>query len=264
MTEQKNTLKEKSGVSPGINSSSTDSRRKFLTKVAVGAPLLTTIASRPVWAGQCTLSGNLSNNVSNHDETTSCSMWGYSGGSWCRGHANNNDFWSLIGLTKNSPLSQIDTLIDGANIFQKNSFDPIIDFQVKLQGTLETFDKRIALIGDALGCNDTEVCELEGSCDDSLPNIDDYSFINLGILKQNKKPKTNSKGKWKQRTTAALNLLLWQAMNDAFDGCLPSDFDRVHADFYFNTTMQIIKDADVDTLSYANRTGFPEKFQNVC
>lgn len=131
MREQKDTPKEQGIVSPETHSSSTNSRRSFLTKVAVAAPLLTTIASRPVWAGECTLSGNLSNNVSNHDETTHCSMWGYSGGAWCEGHADNNDFWSLIGLTKDTLLV---TLLTS---YTDTDTDPVSD---------------TARIGDALKC----------------------------------------------------------------------------------------------------------------
>jgi len=258
MTEQKNTLKEKSGVSPEINSSSTDSRRKFLTKVAIGAPLLTTIASRPVWAGQCTLSGNLSNNVSNQDDTTKCSMWGYSGGAWCNGHANNNGFWALVGLTKDSPLSSL------------------------LTSTSFSDDVKIA---DALNCNckekeDEEDASSEQTFDTSTfgfrggkpekPDDEDpkkpdddcyYDYDKLG-----KDP--SEKGLWKQRAVAALNLLLWEYMVEDYDignGCSPSKYGDVHADFYFVTTLSVIMDASQSVLENANRDGFPKNdFQNTC
>ncbi len=235
MIEKNPPKKEHGEISSETNSSPTNSRRSFLTKAIVAAPLLTTISSRPVWAGQCSLSGNLSNNVSNHDDTP-CTMWGYSGGAWCNGHANNNDFWSLVSLTKASSLS--------------------------LLLTTESFPEE-AKIGDALNCND---CKETGNPSERVPcpvGDDDFDYANLGKHQ-------NEKGLWKQRAVAALNLLLWEAMVADYDqgnGCLPSGYgyDMVHADFYFFTTLSIIMSADESILKNANRDGFPEdQFQTTC
>ena len=71
MLEQNNNSTEKNEASE-INVSATNARRGFLKKAAISAPILTTMAARPVWAGQCSLSGNLSNNVSNQDYESLC------------------------------------------------------------------------------------------------------------------------------------------------------------------------------------------------
>jgi hypothetical protein len=75
MTEQNNTQMEESNVSSETNLSSTNSRRKFLTKAAVGA----TIASIPahsVWAGRL-ISGNMSGNVSGWGECEYLAIWSH-------------------------------------------------------------------------------------------------------------------------------------------------------------------------------------------
>ncbi|MFT7005556.1 MAG: hypothetical protein ACJAXJ_000054 [Colwellia sp.] len=53
-----------------VNESSevpTNTRRQFFKKAAIGSALLTTVSSRPVWAVGCTVSGNMSGNLSNPD-----------------------------------------------------------------------------------------------------------------------------------------------------------------------------------------------------
>ncbi len=49
-----------SGVSPG--------RRRLLKGAAIGTPVIMTLASRPVLATNCSISGNMSGNLSHHDE----------------------------------------------------------------------------------------------------------------------------------------------------------------------------------------------------
>ena len=90
-----------------VSTDTSSARRGFLKKAAISAPILTTIAARPVWAGQCSLSGNLSNNVSNHDPSTHCFAQGYSPGGWLHGHANNNGYWAKISLDKTDKLSTL-------------------------------------------------------------------------------------------------------------------------------------------------------------
>ena len=107
MLEQNNNPKEEDGVSSEAKAPPKNSRRSFLTKVAIAAPILTTIAARPVWAGECSLSGNLSNNVSNHGDTSHCEFNGYSNGGWKEGHAENNGYWDNINKSKGDSLSSL-------------------------------------------------------------------------------------------------------------------------------------------------------------
>jgi len=57
-------------------------RRNFFKKAALGTALITTVTSRPVFAGQCNLSGNLSNNASVDPNAPTCINAGYSPGGW--------------------------------------------------------------------------------------------------------------------------------------------------------------------------------------
>lgn len=50
-----------------LDKASANPRRQFFKKAAVGSALLTTISSRPVWAAGCTVSGEMSGNLSNPD-----------------------------------------------------------------------------------------------------------------------------------------------------------------------------------------------------
>lgn len=60
----------------------TKSRRNFLKVASVSAPVISTIASKPVWAGTCTLSGNMSGNTSTHDREHCFDFRGFSPGGW--------------------------------------------------------------------------------------------------------------------------------------------------------------------------------------
>ena len=61
-------------------------RRWFIKKVIVAAPVILTVASRPVWARNCTLSGQLSGNLSDEGE---CGGEGCPPDSW----KNNTQKW---------------------------------------------------------------------------------------------------------------------------------------------------------------------------
>jgi hypothetical protein len=50
-----------------LNKTSTNPRRQFFKKAAVGSAFISTMASRPIWAAGCTVSGQLSGNLSNPD-----------------------------------------------------------------------------------------------------------------------------------------------------------------------------------------------------
>jgi hypothetical protein len=61
----------------------TNPRRQFFKKAAVGSALLTTISSRPVWAVGCTVSGQMSGNLSNPDrDDCTAQATGKSPGYW--------------------------------------------------------------------------------------------------------------------------------------------------------------------------------------
>ncbi len=52
----------------GMNSRGKD-RRRFIKRAIIAAPFILTVASRPVWACNCTMSGQLSGNLSDPDGT---------------------------------------------------------------------------------------------------------------------------------------------------------------------------------------------------
>lgn len=88
------------------------SRRNFIKGVAVSSALITTITSKPVWASQCSISGNLSGNASHHDENEVCTMSMYSPGGWLQGRASGNagtnaDLWPYTGVTRSTPLTSL-------------------------------------------------------------------------------------------------------------------------------------------------------------
>ena len=56
-------------------------RRRFIKTAIVTAPVILTVAGRPVWAGNCSYSGQLSGNLSDSDEP--CGGEGCSPGYWC-------------------------------------------------------------------------------------------------------------------------------------------------------------------------------------
>jgi hypothetical protein len=88
-----------------------NSRRGLIKKAAAGSALFATVSARPVWAGQCSLSGTLSGNVSTGTDICR-DFFGYSPGGWKRGHANNQGWWGnepdgLIGYFKDTPADSI-------------------------------------------------------------------------------------------------------------------------------------------------------------
>lgn len=65
--------------STGMNLRGKD-RRRFIKRAIVAAPFILTVASRPVWACNCTMSGQLSGNLSDGNEP--CRGQGCSPGYW--------------------------------------------------------------------------------------------------------------------------------------------------------------------------------------
>jgi hypothetical protein len=113
MTQQdSNNLPQDNEVNPS-EMDKTNSRRGFFKKAAIGSALITTVASKPVWANQCTLSGNLSNNTSNHDETTHCALSGFSHGGWKANRSMTGAARSYYGVMKglNGVIINVDSKI---------------------------------------------------------------------------------------------------------------------------------------------------------
>ncbi|WP_448212683.1 hypothetical protein [Colwellia sp. MEBiC06753] len=69
-----------------ITNTPSKSRRSFLIKSAMVPPVISTVASKPVWGtGICALSGSLSGNMSNHGDQYDCEgPKGRSPGYWCQ------------------------------------------------------------------------------------------------------------------------------------------------------------------------------------
>lgn len=65
--------------STGMNLRGKD-RRRFIKRAIIAAPFILTVTSRPVWASNCTMSGQLSGNLSDGDEL--CRGEGCSPGYW--------------------------------------------------------------------------------------------------------------------------------------------------------------------------------------
>ena len=65
----------------GMNSRGKD-RRRFIKRAIVAAPFILTVTSRPVWAANCTMSGQLSGNIS-----------GAAGEECCGGEGCSVEFW---------------------------------------------------------------------------------------------------------------------------------------------------------------------------
>lgn len=69
------------------HSENKENRRKFLKGAVVSAPVILSIASRPVWARGCSLSGQLSGNLSDAQAEEPCQGEGCSSKYWCiNGH----------------------------------------------------------------------------------------------------------------------------------------------------------------------------------
>ena len=63
-------------------------RRRFIKRAIIAAPFILTVTSRPVWACNCTMSGQLSGNLSDGDEP-------------CGGQGCSPGFWKNKGYTDN-------------------------------------------------------------------------------------------------------------------------------------------------------------------
>lgn len=75
------------------------SRRAFVRR-ASAATFLTTVASQSVWAGQCSVSGHLSGNLSNVANSVVCTLTAYSPGAWRNGSA--SELWSYVPVSRTS------------------------------------------------------------------------------------------------------------------------------------------------------------------
>ena len=81
---------EDSNVNQNLDDDQNHSRRKFIKGAAAVTPVILSVASRPVWARNCSLSGQLSGNLSDHD------------GIPCNGEGCTIGFWAQKGYRSNS------------------------------------------------------------------------------------------------------------------------------------------------------------------
>ncbi len=80
MLEHNNNSTEQDKASLEASASTTDARRSFLKKAAIGAPIVIASSAKPAWGAAC-MSGIMSGNVSNHQHT--CDLaGGLSHGHW--------------------------------------------------------------------------------------------------------------------------------------------------------------------------------------
>lgn len=196
---------EQNKASSKISTDTTSARRSFLKKAAISAPILTTIAARPVWAGQCSLSGNLSNNVSNHDHSVDCALNIYSPGGFLCGSASN--LWSYTGLTRTSPLtSLLGTLLPD-----------VTPAHITIEAALSGNGKQTKN-GNGGGNGGGIIC----------------SDVTLGEY--------SATGWERQLAAAALNALLWQEALLLCEGNLNCNImDDLADNFYFPFTLQEIR-----------------------
>ena len=116
---------EKVGQTPSHEGSDTVFvvRRRQLAKLGFGAPVLATLASRPVFAGQCLsnmMSGNLSDpNRGKCAKGSSPGGWGQLGGQ-VQGYSTEGA-WTAIGLNyNNSKMSKVPTVLNKDSV-QENT-----------------------------------------------------------------------------------------------------------------------------------------------
>jgi hypothetical protein len=98
----------------GMNSRGKD-RRRFIKRAIVAAPFILTVASRPVWAANCTLSGQLSGNLS--DAGDPCGGEGCSADYW----VDHTDMWHY----EFQPGCVFDSVF-GTNVFGTDTLGDVI------------------------------------------------------------------------------------------------------------------------------------------
>ncbi len=93
MLEHNNNSTEQDKASLEASASTTDARRSFLKKAAIGAPIVIASSAKPAWGAAC-MSGIMSGNVSNHQHT--CDLQGgLSHGHWKNHYiGSKNDHWT--------------------------------------------------------------------------------------------------------------------------------------------------------------------------
>jgi len=94
-----------------------NSRRRLLKNAVMAAPVILTVASRPVWARNCTLSGQLSGNLSDQDIDSDCGGEGCTPGYW----KNHPQSWS-----KDIPEYLMFDTVFGTNVFPGMTLGEVI------------------------------------------------------------------------------------------------------------------------------------------
>ena len=117
-----------------------DSTRRKLTKAGLVAPVIMTLASTPVWGANCTMSGQMSGNLSNPADD--CGGQGCTPGFWC----NSEGSWH--------PDFPTDALFN--DVFMTNAFPGCTLFEVVCQVDDSLPDCEMNVPG---GCSPQNTCE---------------------------------------------------------------------------------------------------------
>ncbi|KPJ90537.1 MAG: hypothetical protein AMJ53_13315 [Gammaproteobacteria bacterium SG8_11] len=111
-------VEAKKGPDEPSTNDQNQSRRKFIKGAAAATPIILSVASKPVWARNCSLSGQLSGNLSDHD------------GIPCSGQGCSTDFWAQsINLNLYHPKFPPDlpfSMAFGRNAFSGSSLLQVI------------------------------------------------------------------------------------------------------------------------------------------
>ncbi|KMT64620.1 hypothetical protein [Catenovulum maritimum] len=203
-----------------IQSNSSNPRRSFIKKGALGAALVTTISSKSAWGSvtSCTVSGTLSGNLSNTHDFSACQLKGYSHGSWSKPHGNGKARWDFIKQNtspKVKPTHPIQNIL-GTGL---NGIDDDAEILMFLK------DKKIKHMGD-----------------------NEKTRLNITQTNENKNTKyselvldnKNDAGIWRQRITAALNAFLFYTMKKVYEADNNANFSNIVAsDFFYEIRSEL-------------------------
>jgi len=147
----------------GMNSRGKD-RRRFIKRAIVAAPFILTVTSRPVWAANCTMSGQLSGNLSDAGEPCggegcSADYWEANTDKWHYEFQPNCVFDSVFG----TDVFRTDTLVDvisknGENGVKRLGREAVAALQNSARPVSYDFTvcEVIDMVGSAFGSNNNK------------------------------------------------------------------------------------------------------------
>ncbi|MFA5493869.1 MAG: hypothetical protein WC247_03755 [Porticoccaceae bacterium] len=156
----------------------------MIIRGTAAAALLTTVASRPVWASsRCSISGNLSGNLSGHDHGEPCELGSYSPGGWRNGAAQKKGLWQYVSpYAKQSSIGSllgVDKLNVEINGKGKPSLTASSTIEQALAGGNHGWERQCAAaaLNALLWQNLVELCESNpGNCS-ALKNVHDRFYF---------------------------------------------------------------------------------------